>query len=185
MEKSDEEIAESIKKGDSKSFEYLVNRYENKIERYLNKFIYNKDDVTDVLQEVFIKVYVNIQSFDSSLKFSPWIYRISHNEAINFLKKRKPESFSLFDVDVLFPHPVALEKSDTEAERQIMKKMLDETLNQINIKYKEILVLYFYEDLSYKDIALILKIPTSSVGVKISRGKKMVEDLVKKKGITF
>lgn len=183
MEVSDEEIAGFVQKGDTEQFGILVERYEPKLLRYTQKFLRDGEDRTDIVQDIFIKAYVNIQSFDSSQRFSPWIYRIAHNEAINFLKKKKPESFSLFDVDVLFPHPVAEEKADTEAEREILKKMIDETLDDIDTKYREILLLYFYEDMSYKDIAQILRIPVSSVGVRIQRAKKQVEAKVGNKYI--
>lgn len=164
-----------VQQGDIEQFGILVERYEPKLLRYTQKFLRDGEDRSDILQDIFIKAYVNIQSFDTTQKFSPWIYRIAHNEAINFLKKKKPESFSLFDVDILFPHPVAEEKADTEAEREILKKMIDETLDDIDTKYREILLLYFYEDMSYKDIAQILRIPVSSVGVRIQRAKKQVE----------
>ena len=134
------------------------------------------------MQEVFLKAYININSFDENQNFSPWIYRIAHNEAINFLKKKKPEPFSLFDVDVLFPHPVAKEKTDDKTEKEIIKKMIDEVLEDISFKYKEVLVLYFYEDFSYKEISQMLKIPVTTVGVRISRGKEKVEEIFKQKG---
>lgn len=176
MELPDEDIARSVQQGDIEQFGVLVERYEQKLMRYTQKFLRDSEDRSDILQDIFIKAYVNIQSFDASQKFSPWIYRIAHNEAINFLKKQKTnKSFSLFDVDVLFPHPVAEEKADTDAEREILKKMIDETLDDIDTKYREILLLYFYEDMSYKDIAQILHIPVSSVGVRIQRAKKLVE----------
>ena len=178
MEVSDEDIARTVQQGDIEQFGILVERYEPKLLRYTQKFLRDGEDRSDILQDIFIKAYVNIQSFDTTQKFSPWIYRIAHNEAINFLKKKKPESFSLFDVDVLFPHPVAEEKADTEAEREILKKMIDETLDDMDTKYREILLLYFYEDMSYKDIAQILRIPVSSVGVRIQRAKKQVETKV-------
>lgn len=178
MDQTDEQLVQQIQAGDSDLFGEIVERYESKLSRYLSKFLYDSEDVTDILQDVFVKAFINIQSFDNTQRFSPWIYRIAHNEAINFLKKRKTISFSLFDVDILFPHPIADERADSESEFALHKKMLDECLDRIDIKYKEILLLYFYEDMSYKDISQILKIPISSVGVRINRAKKMVEKLV-------
>jgi RNA polymerase sigma-70 factor, ECF subfamily len=183
MELSEKESIKMVQKGDTDAFAFLVSEYSPRISRYLSKFLYAGEDVEDILQEVFIKAYINIQSFDSSQPFSPWIYRIAHNEAINFLKKKKPKTFSLFDVDVLFPHPIAKEKSDTESERELIKKMLDSVLDKIDIKYKDVLLLYFYEDFSYKEIASTLQIPVTTVGVRISRGKKQVEKVVRQKGI--
>lgn len=183
MELSEKESIQKLQKGDTDAFAFLVKEYSPRISRYLSKFLYKEEDVEDVLQEVFIKAYVNIQSFDSAQPFSPWIYRIAHNEAINFLKKKKPQSFSLFDVDVLFPHPIAKETSDTESERALTKSMLDKVLGQIDVKYREVLLLYFYEDFSYKEIASTLQIPVTTVGVRITRGKNLARKLVQEKGI--
>jgi len=69
-ELSDEEIALLVQNGDKEIFEILIKRYSQKLERYLKKFLNNKDDITDLLQDVFIKTFVNIQSFDIKLKFS-------------------------------------------------------------------------------------------------------------------
>jgi RNA polymerase sigma-70 factor (ECF subfamily) len=181
MEVSEEEIIQKAKKGDTEAFSFLVNKYEPKISRYLSKFLYDVEDVQDLVQDVFIKAYVNIQSFDSSQSFSPWVYRIAHNEAINFLKKKKPTSFSLFDVDILFPHPVAKETADSETEKEMQMQMLNKVLGDIDTKYREILLLYFFEDMSYKDISRTLQIPISSVGVRIQRGKKQVEKIIQEK----
>ena len=82
-ELTDEEIAEMIQKGNSKFFESLIKRYEAKMTRYARKFLSNYHDIEDLVQNIFIKVYVNIKSFNTSRKFSPWIYRIAHNEFIN------------------------------------------------------------------------------------------------------
>jgi RNA polymerase sigma-70 factor (ECF subfamily) len=178
MDVSDTDIVKKVQNGDVEAFGELVIRYEKKIDRYLSKFLYVSEDAEDILQDVFLKVYSNIQSFDTTQPFSPWIYRIAHNEAINFLKKRKPASFSLFDVDVLFPHPIAKEETHTETEKELTKKMLDKSMDKLDIKYKEVLLLYFYEDMSYKEISQTLHIPVSSVGVRITRGKEKLEKII-------
>ena len=92
----DEEIARRVQEGDIESFGLLVGRYEAKITRYAGKFLLNGEDDKDLAQEVFIKAYVNIQSFDANRKFSSWLYRIAHNEFINAIRKRSWSRFSIF-----------------------------------------------------------------------------------------
>lgn len=181
---TDEEIASFIQKGNVDIFEILIDRYSDKLGRYIRKFLSRREDVEDILQDIFIKCFVNIKSFDTSQKFSPWIYRIAHNEAVNLLKKNsiKVFSFDIFD-DTFFIHPKAKEDSESEAEREILKNHLDEILNDLDQKYKEIIILYFYEELSYKDISDILKIPISLVGVRIQRGKEQIKKILNEKGI--
>ncbi|MEN9852115.1 MAG: hypothetical protein RI996_58 [Candidatus Parcubacteria bacterium] len=183
MEVSESEAIQQVQNGDVNAFAFLVHSYEARITRYLKKFLYQTEDIEDILQDVFLKAYMHIQSFDRTHSFSPWLYRIAHNEAINFLKKNKIKTVSLFDVDTLFPHPIAAEQSDIESERELIKKSIDTVLTDIDIKYREILLLYFYEDLSYKEIAQTLQMPVATVGVRIQRGKKQVEDILRKKGL--
>src|SRR5579862_2655767 len=98
---SDEEVVRMVQKGDRESFRELVLRYEPKMTRYARRFFFDGDEAKDLAQEVFIKAYVNIRSFDASRRFSPWLYRIAHNECVNVLKKKNKErdNVSLFDFD--------------------------------------------------------------------------------------
>jgi RNA polymerase sigma-70 factor (ECF subfamily) len=151
--------------------------------RYAKRFLFAGDDVKDLLQEIFIKAYVNIRSFDADRRFSPWIYRIAHNEFINTLKKRHKErgNLSLFYVDVLFPHPIAKEAADDGAHHREMKELLDGSLDQLDAKYRGPLTLYYLENMSYEEIAEIMRIPVSTVGVRLQRGKAMLKKVMKEK----
>lgn len=104
-ERTDEEIAREVQAGKMELFGAIVKRYEAKMLRYARKFLFGYEDAEDVVQEVFLKAYINIQSFNASKKFSSWLYRIAHNEFINAIKKKGREHLSLFDLDTLFPIP--------------------------------------------------------------------------------
>ena len=181
LERKDEEVAIQVQKGDIESFRILVERYEPKMTRYAKRFFFDGDEGKDLVQEVFIKAYVNIQSFDASRRFSPWIYRIAHNEFVNNIKKRQKEreNVSIFDFDLLFPHLVAKETADDGFNKAEVKGMLEHSLNTLNAKYREPLVLYYFEDMDYREIADILHIPISTVGVRLQRGRAMLKKIVK------
>ncbi|TRZ64318.1 MAG: RNA polymerase sigma factor [Spirochaetia bacterium] len=179
VEKSDEQIASLVQNGDIDAFGALVERYEEKLKRYARKFFRDGDDAKDIIQETFIKAYSNIQGFDAERRFSPWIYRIAHNELVNALKKKKSkETVSLFDFDVFFPHLVAKETAEERAKHNEMKASLNQYLEKINLKYREPLVLYYFEDMDYKEIADVLEIPVSTVGVRLRRGKESLKKLI-------
>lgn len=180
---TDEELAARSQKGNANAFRILVERYEPKMARYAKRFLFAPDEAKDLLQEIFIKVYVNIRSFDIDRRFSPWIYRIAHNEFVNALKKRKKEkgNVSLFFVDVLFPHPIAKETADDASTHREIAEVLEASLDKLGSKYREALVLYYLEDMDYKEIAEVLRIPISTVGVRLQRGKTMLKKLVKEK----
>ncbi len=181
-ERKDEEIAAEVQKGDVEAFQTLVERYDQKMSRYARRFLFDSDEAKDLVQEVFIKAYVNIRGFDVYRRFSPWIYRIAHNEFVNALKKRKKEraNVSLFDFDVLFPHVklTAKETADGDFNQHELKKVLEASLDKIPPKYKEPLILYYFEEMDYKEIADVLRIPVSTVGVRLQRGKVMLKKLV-------
>ena len=145
--------------------------------RYLRKFIYDPDELEDVLQVVFIKVYKNLYGFNIDRKFSSWIYRIAHNEALNHLKKYAKERISLDEVEYM----IIDEKIDIggDVDRKILKDSVEKLLKNIKAKYQEPLILFYFEQKSYEEISDILRIPTSSVGTLISRGKKMLKEELK------
>ena len=179
MEPTDEQIVGKVQDGDTEAFGVLMSRYEKKILRYGRKFLQDTEDIKDLVQEVFVKTYMNIRSFDTSKRFSPWIYRIAHNEFVNALKKNRFKFFPFFDFDkdVLFPHPIAEETADTEAEGRINKELLDKCLHELDAKYQEVLILSYYEELGYQEIAEVLQIPMSTVGVRLRRAKAQLKKI--------
>jgi|AntAceMinimDraft_16_1070373.scaffolds.fasta_scaffold34440_3 RNA polymerase sigma-70 factor (ECF subfamily) len=179
-ELTDEEIVSMIRSGETDSFGILVERYEAKMKRYARKFLFGYEDTEDLIQQVFVKAYVNIRSFDTTRKFSSWLYRIAHNEFINAIRKKKKEPLSFFDPDTLFPRLVAKENADKETKEQELSQAIDKCLNKVDPKYREPLVLYYFEELSYKEIANILHIPVSTVGIRMLRAKKILKSFCQK-----
>ncbi len=177
---TDEEIASKVQTGDTESFGILVERYAPKITRYARKFLSHTQDIEDLIQEVFLKAYANILSFDAKMKFSPWLYRIAHNEFVNALKKKTRLPLPLFEFDILFPHLPAKETADSETNEREIKLMLENYLDKIGPKYRETLLLYYFENLGYQEIAEVLHIPVSTVGVRLSRGKNILRKILDK-----
>ena len=178
---SDEALALRAQDNDRDAFGELVRRYEQKLARYGRKFLRTAEDREDLLQEIFLKAYTNIQSFDPSRRFSPWLYRIAHNEYVNALRRMSRQPILSFDFDTLFPHPEAEEQSDRESMRAELSKEMEMCLSELAPKYREPIVLYFFEELSYQEIADVLRIPIVAVGVRITRGKKKLRVLYEKK----
>src|SRR3989339_800495 len=86
---TDEEIVEKVRSIDQEFYSVIMERYQDKLLRYANNLIKDEQKAADVVQESFIKAFINLESFDRKKKFSSWIYRIVHNEAINFITKNK------------------------------------------------------------------------------------------------
>lgn len=173
---SDEAAAKRVQGGEPQAFGILVERYEAKLLRYGRKFLPRSEDIEDIVQEVFMKTYENLQSFDSSQKFSPWIYRIAHNEFVNALRKEKRSPIKFVDFDTFLSHPVYEDPLPREREQAEMRRMLERALGGLDSKYREVLVLYYLEELSYKEIADVLQVPTGTVGIRIKRAKEFLKD---------
>ena len=186
-EKTDEEIALSVQSGKVELFSILVKRYEEKIQRYARKVLASNDDIQDVVQDIFIKTYVNIQSFDVKRRFSPWIYRIAHNEIVNLFKRNKLRNFlPLLEPDVLFPnYSKGFDEINKGVESQEMKRIIDVGLQDLENKYREPIVLYYIEELSYQEISEILHLPVATVGTRIRRGREMLKNIFKKEGYQY
>lgn len=174
---SDEELVVMVREHDRELYSEIIRRYQTKLAHYLRKFITDTVEQEDVLQEVFIKAYRNLFAFDSPRKFSSWIYRITHNEAINHLKKRRPNIISLdeqeweiIDQAVDINHRLA---ASQEREKVIA------AMGKLKDKYRQPLVLFFFEDRTYEEIGEILRLPTSTVGTLIRRGKEQLKQLLK------
>src|SRR4030067_442486 len=97
---SDEEIIKKVRSSDQDLYAVIIKRYENKLLRYAINLIKDKNKAVDIVQESFIKAFINLKGFDIKKKFSSWIYRIVHNEAVNALKKYQKETPLLEDMDL-------------------------------------------------------------------------------------
>ncbi len=175
--KTDEELVRLVLKNKTDAFDILARRYEKKLLRYGKKFLYNYENIEDTVQNVFIKAYINIKSFDLSQKFSPWIYRIAHNEFINIIKKEKKEPLLFFEADTIFSFA---EKDNflKEIETREEKKEIERHLSRLKVKYRELIVLYYFEEKDYQEISDILKIPVSTVGTRLKRGRNEIKKLL-------
>lgn len=178
-ELTDEDIAKAVQKGNIDLFGELVGRYEVKLKRYGRRFLSGEDDIEDLVQDALIKAYENIQSFKTSMRFSPWMYRIAHNTFVNALKKQSKYGVSVFDPDVILPFLPAKETADQDTLDAELKKEIDALLESLPAKYREVIVLHYIEELSYKEISEVLKIPTTTVGVRIMRAKKQLQKMYK------
>ena len=175
---TDEELVGLIRAGDKDLYGEIVRRYQTKLTHYLRKFFVDQDRLEDVLQDVFIKTYHNLYGFDIQKTFSPWIYRIAHNEAVNQLKKYSKEVINLDDAEwEIVDKNIDL---DGAVDREILSRSMQKVMVKMKTKYREPLILYFFEEKSYDEISEILRIPRTTVGVRIMRAKNILKEFLSK-----
>jgi len=182
---TDEQLAMAVQQGDLESFGVLVERYEQKLLRYGRKFLSQYEDIQDIVQDIFINSYKNIQGFDPKQRFSPWIYRIAHNAFVNGIKKGIRNPLHIFDFDTLISHPVYNDPIEKDREQEEIKMMIEKGLDRLSSKYREVLILYFLQELSYREIADIIAVPLGTVGIRLARAKKELRKIYKDLNISY
>jgi RNA polymerase sigma-70 factor (ECF subfamily) len=174
---SDENLAVLVQKGDKEMFAILIERYEKKLLRYGKKFLSDPENLTDLMQDIFAKVYENLRDFDPSRSFSSWIYRIAHNIFVNALKKQQGSRLVFIDFDTFAAHPIYEDPLETEKEEKETQKMIREDLEKIDSKYREIIILHYFEELSYKEISDVLRVPLGTVSIRMKRAKEILKKI--------
>ena len=183
---SDNDIVLCVQKGENDCFDLIIHRYEQKLFYYVMRFVCNADEARDIVQIVFIKSLKHIDSFDCGKKFSSWIYRIAHNETMNWLTRNKHRKCVSIDDDNEQKEFVDL--SDTTATAldewfQIeLRDELHDAVAQLPDNYAKVIELHYFEDKSYKEISKILNKPTSSVGTLLRRAKNRLLRIVVESG---
>ncbi|MDD5693513.1 MAG: sigma-70 family RNA polymerase sigma factor [Patescibacteria group bacterium] len=170
MKQTDEEIAGKIQSGDKEAFGEVIDRYEKPLCSFIFRILGDRDNCADALQETFLKAYKNINSFDPKRKFSSWIYRIAHNEAITHYRKNT-KHVALDDVVEIASDDNHADFIQKELDSEGQKMLLDKALLTIPLKYREVIVFRFYEDKSYEEISEIMHLPVNTVGTYLNRGK--------------
>jgi len=176
-------VAAAIKNPDA--FQAIVDRYWNRLFFYIRRiFYFNQEDIEDILQEVFIKIYKYLNDYDDSMAFSTWAYQITRNTAIDEIRKRKarPETVWLENEDL-----VKVLKSSLNLEKEYMTndslEKLKEIIGKMPEKYREVLILRFIEEKTYEEIMDIVQMPKGTIASLVNRGRKMILEEAKNKNI--
>lgn len=174
-EKTDNELVK-LSLDNSDHFLCLTRRYESKLLHYIMRISkFRREEAEDVLQDVFIKTYYNLNGFDKDLKFSSWIYRIAHNQTVSEIRKknvRPTVSFEKEDIDRFEDAFDIVQDIDNSIDREMIEKVI----SSLDEKYREVLILRFLDEKDYVEIADILKKPVSTIGNLILRGKKLFKE---------
>ena len=169
---SDEELVGKVRSIDQELYVLIVDRYQNKLLRYATSLVKDEHKAADIVQDSFIKAFINLQGFNVTKSFSSWIYRIVHNEAMNNVKKYRKEVPLSDDVDF---------SSDEDIEKNLERKETIEQvvrcLGEIPLLYAEPIELHFIEEKSYEEISDILRIPIGTVATRINRAKILMKTI--------
>jgi RNA polymerase sigma-70 factor (ECF subfamily) len=187
MNTNNEKVNGNIDSGKNKSSEQLYLEYKNFIFSLCCRYFPDRTEAEDVCHDVFIKIFKNLDSFREESKLSTWIYRLTVNQCLNHIRKKK--ILKWFSLDFMTEEgnsiteiPDQSENPESEYEKKDADKILNDALAKLPERQKTALLLHNYEDLSYQEIANIMNCSVSSVESLIFRSKQtLVKQLLKKK----
>ena len=167
------------RQGDQLSFKALVEKYKSQVASLAYRMVGDYEDAKDISQNVFIKTYQNLNSFDTERRFSTWLYRITMNASIDFLRKYKKHKMDNLDNLV---GQLASAKDNTEKvfNDTLIKWAVESTLDKLNRKQKSVFVLRDLEGLDIKEISQITQMPQATVRWYLHRARvKLKGELIK------
>ncbi len=182
---TDEELIEKLKAGDSACFGILIELHSQKVLNIAFNIVRNLEDAEDITQEVFIEIFQSIQHFKRESKLSTWVYKITVNKSLDFLRKKKRKKRfgilqQLFSADSAEPrisirnelHP------GIELENKERASILQDAIEQLPEKQKTAFVLNKIEDQSYAEVANIMDMSIASVESLLFRAKQNLQKLL-------
>lgn len=180
----DAALIERTVRGDEQAFEQLVAKYERAVFNTIYRYIGTYDDVEDVAQDVFLRVWRHAGKFKGKSKFSTWLYRITVNQCLSYRSKHKQTPVSLDGIIEKGPVPASLQTQIDTAQRERVQ-IIQKVLNELPERQRMALVLSQYDGLSYKEIAAVMKVSVGSVESLIFRARNALRekfDILRKQG---
>ena len=174
----DSELLEAIASQDSKAFRQLVDRHQNRIIGLAYKFTRNGQDAEDIAQEVFLNIWKKAKKYRGESQVSTWIYRITVNTSLNYLRKHKRDKDAVSDEHLAGLPDSPASRPDTTFETETNKRIFYEALEKLPEKLRVPFVLNKIEGLSYKQVADTLKISLPNVESRIFRAKKNLQNIL-------
>lgn len=154
----DADLISRVRRGDVESYNLLVSRWEKRVFNYLLRLTASPDDALDLSQDVFLKAYQNIRKLDDPARFGPWLYRIAHNEAHSFFRRRRPETALNVSND-----DAPLERKPAPGFPMDLSLAVTAALDRLNPEQREAVVLKVYEGFKFEEMAEVLGCPVSTI----------------------
>ena len=158
---------------DKAAYALIVRRWETALARYLRRLVGRHESAAEeILQEVFLKAYLNLNDYDRSRPFGPWIYRIARNQAFDFLRKRKTEPAFVTgeDATLIFDRLVAASEPQEHWDQVRIEEKVRVAIASLDHRYREVMVLRYLEEKGYDEISDILEMPPGTVATLVRRG---------------
>ena len=171
----DRRLVELVLEGDDTAFEYLFNRYRDAIHRLFVQRLGGVNDADDLLQETFIKVYINLHRYSTDYTFGQWVYTIARNTFIDFVRRRQDD----LSIDERFSSPPSTAPTPEESVISLQQRtQIEHYLERLTPRYRTLIVMRFFDEYSYEEIAAKLTLPLGTVKTQIHRAREQMCKLI-------
>lgn len=187
----DEMYVKKALEGDQRAYQQLTEKYRRPLQFHVTKMVKETEQVEDLVQEAFIKAFKNLDSYSTSYAFSTWLYRITTNHTIDYLRKKKLKTTSIDKPIKTREGEMSFELPDEQAEtdrgiiRKQRKKIITHAIENLPEKYRQVIEMRHIEELSYQEIAEQLDLPLGTVKAHIFRAREMLYKALKDKKEKF
>lgn len=176
----------AIDSGDQKAYAELMDRYRDSVYYMLLKMVNNKDDADDLTIEAFGKAFNRLHQYVPNYAFSTWLFKIATNNCIDHIRKKKSNTFSIdsgiqndeggsINIDIKF--------DGIGPEEKIIKKekikLMHDVVDKLKPRYKQLIELRYFEELSYEEISVRLDLPTGTVKAQLFRAREFLYNILK------
>ncbi len=182
---SDSALVDMVLDGDPRAFEHLFERYGASLRQlYLQRTGGKGDDTDDLIQDIFIKAFLNLNSYNRSYAFGQWIYTIAKNTFIDYVRKRRDDVSIEGTGGEYVRQPASLTPNPEETIiRTQRQSQLEQYLEMMAPKYRRLIELRFFKDLSYEEISEELGLPMGTIKTQIHRARTQLSDFISQGGI--
>jgi RNA polymerase sigma factor (sigma-70 family) len=177
----------ALGKGDQKAYAELMTRYRDSVYFMLMKMVNNKDDADDLTIEAFGKAFNRLKQYTPQFAFSTWLFKIASNNAIDFIRKKKNEQQISLHKSSKYEDgsdaEITVRSTDLDPEENFIKKQKIESLKliveKLKPKYRKLVEMRYYEELSYEEISEQLKLPIGTVKAQLFRARDFLFQVLK------
>jgi RNA polymerase sigma factor (sigma-70 family) len=183
MALSDNEIIESIRRGDKRQYARLIDRYKDKAMTLSVRMLRNYEDAEEAAQDAFVRAFKALDRFEGTAKFGTWLYRIVYNVCLTKIAKRKIEMHAeMYDDALSYEHMgvSSLPAFEHEIELKDMVRIMQKNIEQLPEKYATILSLFYFQELSHVEICEVTDLPLGTVKVHLYRARALLHERLSK-----
>jgi RNA polymerase sigma factor (sigma-70 family) len=187
----DHALVERAKGGEQKAFKELFEKYKQPLYFHVLKMVHQHEIVEDLLQEVFLKAFDNIYSYNPDFAFSTWLYRITTNHTIDFLRKKRLKTMSIDEPVKTKDGEVGIDLADEDADssglvvQRQRQAIIKQALESLPEKYRMVIQYRHMDELSYQEIADMMELPLGTVKAHIFRARELLYKYLKDRQGSF